>query len=159
MGFVFFMPKTFVIRHTKENRKKCSLTPLEERADFEFFTYPQCRGKLPDLKGAVLLDFDGPELSKEDANCKGIIILDGTWRYAKNMRQHLPELESCSVRRIPEGFVTAYPRKQTDCLEPEAGLASIEAIYIAYVMLGWDPSGLLDSYYWKDEFFVKNDFK
>ncbi len=153
------MPKTFVIRHTKENRKKCSLTPLEERADFEFFTYPQCRGQLSDLTGAILLDFDGPELSQEDCDCKGIVVLDGTWRYAKNMRQHLPGLQSCSVRRIPSGFVTAYPRKQTECLEPEAGLASIEAIYIAYTLLGWDPKGLLDSYYWKESFMIKNHFK
>ncbi len=167
--YTFWMVKTIIIRHVKENRKKCSLTPLEAREDFEFYTYPSCALNASSsgaqslanvsLDGAILLDFDGPPLSLDDRNCSSLLLLDGTWRYAQTMRKNLPQLNSCSVRRIPDGFVTAYPRKQTDCSEPDAGLASIEALYVAYHILGWDVRGMLDSYYWRDLFLFKNDFK
>jgi pre-rRNA-processing protein TSR3 len=38
-------------------------------------------------------------------------------------------------------------------------LASIEAIYIAYWILGRDVTGLLDNYHWKDLFLQKNNWK
>ena len=59
-------------------------------------------------------------------------------------------------RCIPGGFRTAYPRRQNDCPNPEEGLASIEALYIAYILMGRDPTGLLDNYHWKDLFLEKN---
>ena len=143
------MVSTIIIRHRKENRKKCSLTPLEGRPDFAFYSFP---GEIPDVTGYILLDFDGPPLTTSDP--QKLILLDGTWRYAASMRKSLPDLP---VRRIPDGFVTAYPRVQTACSEPDAGLASIEALYIAYRVLGADPSDLLDHYYWKDAFLQKNN--
>ncbi len=153
------MLKTIVIRHAKENKKKCSLTPLEGRSDCTFYTYPQNVSSIPDLSGTILLDFDGPELSAADMDFSHIVVLDGTWRYAKAMRQNIPQLNKCQVRRIPSGFVTAYPRQQTECSDPEAGLASLEAIYVAYRILGADTTGLLDAYYWKDLFMQKNHLK
>lgn len=147
------MKPTIIIRHTKENKKKCSLTPLEKRADMLFFEYP-LKAPLPQLEDYILLDLDGEELSKSDSN-KGLLILDGTWRYAKKMREAIPALSRCLVRKIPGHYRTAYPRKQTDCFDPERGLASLEAIYIAYHLMGRSTAGLLDAYYWRQQFLMQ----
>ena len=36
--------------------------------------------------------------------------------------------------------------------DPEAGLASIDALYVARRLLGDDDPSLLDGYHWKDQF-------
>ncbi|HSX04366.1 MAG TPA: hypothetical protein VLG76_06530 [Rhabdochlamydiaceae bacterium] len=147
-------PPTYILRHRKENLKKCSLRGLEKREDFHFFTYPIL--KLPDLSNYLILTMDGPLLSKEDAH-KGLFLLDGTWRYASKMLQaHFTE-KSFETRTLPAHFQTAYPRVQNDCPDPHRGLASIEALYIAYTIMGRDTTGLLDHYYWKDSFLEKNN--
>jgi pre-rRNA-processing protein TSR3 len=145
-----------VIRHRKENLKKCSLRGLETRPDFLFFTYPECltKGKMRDLQDCFLLDIDGDELSSADQG--PCIILDGTWRYALVMRRQITQLQECRRRRLPNAWKTAYPRCQTECSDPERGLASIEAIYAASVLTGQSTEGLLDLYYWKDSFLEKN---
>jgi pre-rRNA-processing protein TSR3 len=153
-------PPTFVLRHRRENLKKCSLRGLEPRPDFRFFTYPT--SQLPDLRGYILLALDGPPLTAADSS-KGLFLLDATWRHAVKMRQYVDrqvagqgvELE---IRSIPAGYRTAYPRRQDDCPDPEEGLASVEALYIAYRILGRDTATLLDTYHWKEEFLEKNQF-
>lgn len=148
------VPRTVVWRHRKENLKKCSLRGLESRADFHFVTYP--RDDLPQLDGYIELSMGGQPLSQADAGC-GLFLIDATWRYAALMRRQLaipkPNLLS---RSIPSCFRTAYPRRQSDCPDPETGLASIEALYIAYVLMGRNPTGLLDAYYWKGDFLQIN---
>lgn len=144
-----------VIRHRKENLRKCSLRGLEDRSDMAFFRYPSCVPKLPSFEGSILLDMEGEELSREDNG--PIVVLDATWRYASTMMRHIPQLGQCQRRRIPQGWSTAYPRKQSDCLDPSRGLASIEAIYVAFMVMGRNLEGLLDSYYWKDLFLEKNN--
>jgi pre-rRNA-processing protein TSR3 len=147
-------PPTIVIRHRKENLNKCSLRGLENRADVCFFRYPLAT--LPPYKGYILLSLDAnEELSSEDKD-KGLLLLDATWRYAKQMYLNLPFKESLILRRIPSCFHTAYPRRQTDCSDPIQGLASIEAIACAYFLLERSTEGLLDHYYWKDSFLEKN---
>ena len=145
-----------VIRHRKENLKKCSLRGLEKRPDFLFFTYPECltKGMMPDLRDCFLLDIDGEELSSADQG--PCVILDGTWRYALVMRRQIQPLQECKRRRLPNAWKTAYPRCQTECSDQERGLASIEAIYAASVLTGRSTEGLLDLYYWKDAFLEKN---
>lgn len=148
----------FIIRHVRENLKKCSLRGLEERNDFFFFSYPDCalgKEKLPFFSKAILLDLEGEPLSKDD-ECDGIIVLDATWRLSQKMRKQIPELETVQKRSIPAGFVTAYPRCQHDCIDPQAGLASIEALWIALQILKKDNKDILNNYYWKDIFFNKN---
>lgn len=146
---------TLVLRHQRENLKKCTLRGLESRPDFCFLTYPSSR--LPDLTNYVLLAIDGQPLSAEDAS-HGLFLLDATWRYAIKMRSFVEKNANCElkIRSIPSGFLTAYPRYQTECPDPEAGLASIEALYVSYWITGRDPSGLLDNYHWKKEFLEKN---
>lgn len=126
---------------------------LEQREDCRFFTYPT--STLPDLSRHLLLAMDAPPLQAADSD-KGIFLLDATWRYAAKMLHFVENQFPIDKRSIPKGFRTAYPRRQDDCPNPEEGLASIEALYIAYIILGRDPKGLLDNYYWKEEFLKKN---
>ena len=148
-------PPTIVLRHRKENLKKCSLRGLEAREDFCFYTYP--REELPPLHGYIYLVLEGaPPLSKQDAH-RGLFVLDATWRYAERMEKQVePQLLHCEPRTLPGAWVTAYPRKQDDCPTPERGLASIEAIYISYLLLGHPTAGLFDQYYWAEEFLRRN---
>lgn len=149
---------TFVLRHRKENLKKCSLRGLEIREDFRFETYPLAPSiaEFPDLSHYILLDINAPPLGEED-NALGLFIIDATWRYAGLMAKQMePLTKSMTKRSIPACYRTAYPRRQTDCPFPECGLASIEAIYVAYYILKRDVSGLLDHYYWKESFLKIN---
>jgi len=147
------LPPTYIVRHRKENLKKCSLRGLESRSDFRFFSYP--RPELPDLTGYILLAVEAPPLTIEDTS-RGLFLLDATWRYAAKMLEDVGTLPGLEQRSIPPGFVTAYPRRQDDCPDPERGLASIEALYIAYHVLGRDTTGLLDDYYWRELFLERN---
>ncbi len=148
-----FLP-TIVIRHLRENLKKCSLRGLESRRDFQFYSYPRCT--LQEAPQYALLAVDAPELSIEDKQM-GLLILDGTWRYADKMFDQIPFLKELPRRSLPSHFRTAYPRRQDDCKDPVHGLASIEAIYIAYFLLERPLEGFLDQYYWKNEFLKKNE--
>ncbi len=143
-------PPTIILRHRKENLKKCSLRGLESREDFLFLTYPQ--DSLPPLEGYCLLTIDAPVLTAEDASL-GLLLVDATWRYAGMMCSRLPKLPA---RSLPKNLRTAYPRKQTACPEPEQGLASIEALFAAFLITARDPEGLLDNYHWREEFLRKN---
>lgn len=149
-------PQCIIIRHRKENLRKCSLRGLEEREDFAFFTYPECttQGRLPCLEGHLLLDIDGEELTAKDQ--APLVLIDATWRYANVMRSCIPQLSGCLRRRLPNGWKTAYPRCQTECSDPERGLASIEAIYAAFFITGRSTETLLDLYHWKSLFLEKN---
>ena len=146
-------PPTLILRHKKENLKKCSLRGLEGRSDIWFFTYP--KDPLPDLSGYLLLAVEAPPLSPEDAPF-GLFLLDATWRYAARMHATLPPMRQ---RSIPVGYLTAYPRRQSDCPRPEQGLASVEALFVAARLLGRDTSGFLDHYHWKEKFLLLNQKK
>lgn len=146
-------PLTLLVRHRQENKKKCSLEPIKERSDCLFLNYPSC--ELPPLDHYVLLSFEGPLLSKNDYD-KGLILIDGTWKKASVMERQLFKEIPILKRSLPIEFITAYPRRQPDCQNPDQGLASIEALYVAYLILKRDPAGLLDRYFWKNHFLEKN---
>ena len=144
--------KTIILRHKKENLKKCSLRGLEKRDDFIFFTYP--KEITFNLDGYVLLSQDGEDLKKEDQN-KGLFLIDSTWRYLEKIMKIIPiDIEK---RSIPKNYKTAYPRYQTDCQDPETGLASIEALYIAFKILNKNSDNLLDNYHWREKFLEMNN--
>jgi len=148
------MQDTIIYRHRRENLKKCSLRGLESRPDILFLTYP--KDPLPRLDGYIVLEVGAPELTIEDAG-RGLCLFDATWRYADVMTaQSAPYLEGAVKRSIPQGIRTAYPRRQEDCKEPELGLASAEALFVAYHIMGRSTEGLLDHYYWKDKFLTLN---
>lgn len=147
-------PPTIFIRHRRENLKKCSLRGLESRSDTKFFKYP--KDSLPNLTGYLMLDLDAPPLSAADSD-KGLLILDGTWRYAEKMHNWVERQVILEKRSLPGNFKTAYPRRQEDCADPERGLASVEAFYLAYIILGRSTEGILDHYYWKEDFLKLNN--
>lgn len=148
-------PATIVVRHRKENLKKCSLRGLENRTDFLFFRYPLHEFLHP-LENYILLSLDtSEELSHEDG-AMGLLVLDATWRYAQKMEQQMAFPPSIRRRRLPGHLKTAYPRRQQDCLDPSQGLASVEAIACAYALMGRSLDGLLDHYHWKESFIEKN---
>lgn len=146
-------PVTTILRHKKENLNKCSLRGLENRAELQFFRYP--KDKLPFLENTILLTLDGEVLTENDA-VMGLLLLDGTWRYATKMYQHVTKEQKFIERSLPKCWKTAYPRRQEDCSDPAAGLSSVEALYAAYTILGWNSEGLLDNYYWKRKFLSLN---
>ncbi len=142
-------PPTIIVVHPRENRRKCSVEPLRPHSDFRFWTFPE-RGT-ESLQGYVRLGIGGPLLSEADRE-SGLLVLDGTWRLAQRME---PSFADVPVRSIPV-WHTAYPRVSKVFEDPLTGLATIEAIYAAYVALGRDTAGLLDQYRWNDQFLEKN---
>jgi pre-rRNA-processing protein TSR3 len=150
-----FLP-TIILRHRKENLKKCSLRGLESHNHLLFYCYPN---HLPEaLLSYVMIhlgDDTTQELSKHDLNC-GLLLLDSTWNYEKKMHDCLAQNHRLVYRSLPSHFMTAYPRHQTGCTDPQRGLATVEALYVAYKILGLNTEGLLDNYYFKDPFLKKN---
>ena len=145
-------PKSILYRHRKENLKKCSLRGLEERSDLLFITYPI--DPIPPLTSAILLSFEGPLLTPQDRF--PLFLIDGTWKNARVMEKQLPPQINWVKRSLPTSCRTAYPRKQTECPFPVEGLATVEALYIAHYILGYEREGLLDHYYWKEPFLSLN---
>lgn len=143
------MTELTIIRHPKERRSKCSLTPLEGRPDLRFLKARQ--GWEFDVTGFTVLALDAPELTDEDAG-RPLLLLDSTWRL-------LPQLEAClvgeGVRRTLPAVATAYPRVSKLAEDPQGGLASVEALYLARLMLGERDDSLLEAYHWR-EIFQKN---
>lgn len=135
-----------VIRHPKERRSKCSLRPLEARAEM---TFHRARpGWFFDVSGFTILALDAPEMSPADAG-RPLLLLDSTWRL-------LPQLEAClrgqAIRRTLPAVPTAYPRVSKLTNDPTRGLASVEALYLAKLMLGERDDTLLEDYYWAGAF-------
>ncbi len=143
-------PDTVIIVHPRENRKKCSVEPLRGRPGFQFATFRGTPVELP-AQQYVRLGIGGPVLSRADEHL-GLLVLDGTWRWAEAMEaqyQHVP------VRSLPP-WKTAYPRVSKVFEDPDTGLATIEAIWLAYWCLGRDTTGLLDHYRWGAQFLDLN---
>ena len=143
-------PSVVVLRHPRERISKCSLRHLHERPGFLF------RRALPDLRydgtDHILLAVDAEPLSTADA-AHPLLILDSTWRY-------LPQVAARVVgepirRSIPAWVTTVYPRVSRNFEDPPAGLASVEALYVAWRILHGDDRSLLDGYHWKDAFLTQ----
>lgn len=139
-----------VVVHPREKLSKCSAWPLRARPEFSFYRFPDQR--VPDLQNCVRLGLSDELLSPADAT-KTLAVLDATWRYAGQMEA---DYASVPVRGLPPQWRTAYPRTSKLFADPPGGLATVEALYVAYRLLGLDPAGLLDSYQWKDRFLELN---
>ena len=143
------VPPTIIVVHPREKRSKCSVEPLRGRDGFVFWNFPN-RGR-ESLEGYVRLGLGGELLTPADAG-RGLLVLDATWKYAAAMEADYPEIP---VRSLGP-WQTAYPRKSKLFEDPAAGLATIEAIYAAYVQMGRETTGLLDAYYWREAFLAAN---
>jgi pre-rRNA-processing protein TSR3 len=144
-------PPTIVVRHKKENPKKCTILPLKGRDDIVFYHHPV--SEMPDLTNYVRLAADGPPLVPDDRQ-HGILLLDGSWRRADEMTRAFEHVAPRSL----SGYVTAYPRVSKLGTDPDNGLASIEALYIAYRLLDRPTAGLLYHYHWAERFLELNHF-
>ena len=140
-----------IIRHRRENLKKCSLRGLEGKAGLLFYTYPT--DLLPDFAGFLLLKVGATPLTEADAG-KNLLLIDGTWRLAQVIENQLPI--TLEARSLPSHYRTAYPRKQTHCPHPSAGLSSVEALFLSHRILGRPYADLFDFYYWKNKFLELN---
>lgn len=117
--------KVTVIRHPRENLKKCSLRHLHGRADFEFFKATE--NFLFDATGFILLEIGAPPITPSDGG-KPILLLDSTWRLLPSIRAKVRG--DFIPRSIPQSVRTAYPRVSKVFSDPD-GLATIEALYAA----------------------------
>ena len=143
-------PTVVVIRHARERISKCSLPHLHDRPGFQF--HKAIKQFEFDATGYIELSVDAQPLSIADQGLP-LLVLDSTWRL-------LDELRGCvtgdTIRRsIPRGVQTAYPRTSRYYDDPDGGLASVEALYVALSILGHDDVSLLDGYHWKDEFLAR----
>jgi pre-rRNA-processing protein TSR3 len=143
-------PATLIVRDTRENPRKCSILPLRDRSDLVFLTYPIIERLW--LTGYVRLAAEGPELSPADAG-HGLLLLDGSWRRTQAMTKSFQDVPPRSL----QGYRTAYPRFSKRGTDPVHGLASVEALFVAYHILGRPTTGLLDHYRWADEFLHLNN--
>jgi pre-rRNA-processing protein TSR3 len=142
-------PPTIIVRDKRENQKKCSILPLQGRPDLIFRSPPEAVSM--DFEGYVRLAADGPELSPADAR-SGLLILDASWRRAALMNRTFEHVPPRSLKE----YKTAYPRVSKKGTDPSNGLASVEALFLAYHILGRPTEGLLDHYRWAEEFLKLN---
>lgn len=142
---------TILLMHPREKAVKCTVQCLRAREGFQFCTHPY----IPEIPaGYVRLGLGGPLLSAADSH-SGLLVLDGTWRLASRME---PFVRHVPVRTLP-AWRTAYPRVSKFYRDPSDGLATIEAIFAAYHILGRDTAGLLDEYHWREQFLELNGLK
>jgi pre-rRNA-processing protein TSR3 len=106
----------------------------------------------PAFAGYVRLAAVGRELTKADAD-SGLLLLDGSWRWAEVMTRDFLDVPPRSLH----GYQTAYPRASKRGTDPRHGLATVEALYLAYHILGRPTTGLLDHYRWAADFLRLND--
>lgn len=130
---------TIILRSRKERKDRCTVWPLRNHPAVRIVGYPT--QKMPDPEGAILLHPDGPPLSAADAG-KPLILLDASWRHAGSMATHYQHL----TRRSLPGYPTAYPRCSKLGTDPEGGLASVEALYLAHMLTSRPTAGLLAHY-------------
>ena len=149
------MPRYEILMDKRENPRKCTIHPLKDRPDFEVRYFSKNR-PIAAFTADCLLHIDGEDLSSlPKGRFQSLALIDCTWKKVGpalgRVARPLPPLV-----RIPSGFTTAYPRKNMEGNDPEGGLATIEALFIAAAFLGfWDES-LLEKYYFKDAFLREN---
>jgi len=134
-----------IIRLRKESPKKCSLTPLRSREELPIEWFHCDLGDPIEVGEVTLLHPDGEILSPADAR-RPLLLVDSSWRDLPRMLRTVNG--TFHKRCLPTGLETAYPRKSKNFEDPVTGLASIEALHAALVLLGKRDDSLLDGYYW-----------
>lgn len=145
------MPQIVVIRHPRENLKKCSLRGLESRENFAFFKAKD--GFLFDATGYILLQNNAPEISEKDKSLP-ILLLDSTWALLPKVRNKIHGKPI--LRGLPSSIKTAYPRVSKSGNDPQNGLATVEALFAALSLSGQRDESVLQNYIFKDTFLQLN---
>lgn len=152
-----------IVRDYKENRQKCTVSPLRGQDGFRFvdLPHPSRSSTVETIPPGILLSVDAPELQREDckrldAGC--VTLIDSTWaRLSKVLqRVRLAPNETTLPRSLPRDVVSAYPRVSKLYDDPRAGLASIEAVFAVTVILGKPDLGVIEHYRWAAEFLEQN---
>ena len=139
-----------IFRDPRESAKKCSLTPLRGVPGVRFVDFKP--GRRVDGARRILLHPEGELLEPTD-EAEGLLLIDCSWRRVERMLDAVDG--DPVVRRLPK-LETAYPRKSRLFEDPEQGLASIEALYAAFALLGSPHPQLLEGYRWAAEFLERN---
>ncbi|MBI5365733.1 MAG: hypothetical protein HZA54_01745 [Planctomycetes bacterium] len=143
----------------REQPQKCTVAPLRGRPDVILHRY---HVEEPiRLEARWLLHPDGVPLdrfarSAEAVACTRLGVIDTTWRRVEGVLRRIVAPAPPARLAIPPGFVTAYPRRSKIVEDPEAGLASVEAIFLAAALLGHYDETLLEHYHWRAEFLARN---
>lgn len=141
-----------------ETANKCTIAPLRDRADFRFVPVFG-EGPLGPLSAPILLHPDGACLTQWNRAepVSAFASVDCVWRRLPAILLRLSWVGApATLAKIPEGFVTAYPRVGNSAAEPPGGLATVEALFTAAALLGnWDPS-LLSRYYFGKAYVERN---
>lgn len=140
-----------------ETPQKCTILPLAYREDFRIVRFPRGQPLAP-LAGDLLLHPEGESLATlapKLGQVRMLSSIDCVWKRLPQILRWvgrpLPQLAG-----MPPGFVTAYPRRNKQNLDPEGGLATIEALFIAAAFLGhWDET-LLREYHFGPQFLAAN---
>jgi pre-rRNA-processing protein TSR3 len=148
-------PEVLILRDPRESTRKCSLTPLRGRPGIVIIEYHPERTL--DAAGRILLHPEAEVLTSGDAvgrdGAPGLLLLDCAWR---RVDQLLSTVRGPLVRRALPLLKTAYPRRSRVFQDPEAGLASVEALYAARAILGQPCADLLNGYRWAEAFLKQN---
>ncbi len=152
-----------IISRGEKMEKKCTLFPLRARHDFSFRTKKN-PGKFethsillfPD--GEVLTAKLADEIKKQISAAKDekgkikldIVLIDSRWKKTKGILESLPPMKRVSL----EGYITGAKRKDPP---PFGGLASIEALFVASLLLGKPDLTLLSNYHFRDSFLMLNE--
>lgn len=139
-----------VLRDPRESVARCSLTPLRGLAGVRFVDYHPDRRLY--AAGRILLDPEGELLTAEDAG-RDLLLIDCAWRRVERLARTVDGV--LERRRLP-ALHTAYPRRSKTFADPTSGLASVEALYAASVVLGEPRPELLADYRWREEFLARN---
>lgn len=153
-----------IIRDHKENRQKCTLSPLKGRAGYEFLDLepPASPPVIEEIGGGILLAIDAPVMTRSDRRFldRGTVTLvDATWARVPNVlaRVRTAPGQLLVRRSLPEELVTAYPRVSKLYKDPGRGLSSIEAVFATLAVLGAPDLTVLDEYRWRTQFLEQND--
>jgi pre-rRNA-processing protein TSR3 len=147
-----------IVLDAGETANKCTIAPLADRPDFRLFPV-RGEGLIGPLSASLLLHHEGECLTRlASPEVQTLASVDCVWRRLPKLVEKLEWQNNRKpvLGRIPFGFVTAYPRVGLPHQDPEGGLATIEALFIAVAVLGhWD-SSLLSRYYFGPRFIELN---
>lgn len=139
-----------IYRDPRESARKCSLTPLRGLPGVRFVNYHH--GRRCEAGAGVLLDPEGEPLTAADRG-QDLVLIDCAWRRVAKLRRTLDG--DLRPRRLPQ-LETAYPRRSKTFPDARWGLASVEALFAATVLLGAPRPELLDEYPWRERFLERN---
>ena len=139
-----------ILRDPRESLAKCSLTPLRALPGVRFVDYDPARRLAAGER--VLLHPDGAELGPPDRG-RDVLLIDCAWRRVPSLLRTVDG--TLHARRLP-AFASAYPRRSKLFLDPAAGLASVEALFVATLLLGAPRPEFLQAYRWRARFLEEN---